>query len=101
MQATNGLNSRLFAKPGWGRAAAPAHKPAEPGTVAMEFYMCLRCFEPADAPSPCPRCGRDRAACRPGTPDDPARRPPVTPVGEIRSRAPLWWLQASAAAANR
>ena len=63
--------------------------------VVMKFYLCPRCFEPADEPVPCPRCGGERVACRPGTADDPARKPLMAATGELRSRAPLWWLRAS------
>lgn len=100
MQAPDMLNSKLGPESEWRGAAAPAHGAAEPRAAATVFYMCRRCFEAADVPSPCPRCGGERAVCRPGALDDPARRPPVTPGGEIRNRAPLWWLRASAAVAH-
>jgi hypothetical protein len=62
---------------------------------ATLFYSCPRCFEAAADPTPCPRCGGERITCRPGAADDPARKPLITAVGEIRNRAPLWWLRAT------
>lgn len=67
---------------------------------ATLFYLCPRCFEAADDPTPCPRCGGPRVTCRPGAPDDAARRPLITAAGEIRNRAPIWWLRATGALAN-
>lgn len=62
---------------------------------ATLFYLCPRCFEPADNPMPCPRCGGERVTCRPGATDSPARKPLTTPAGEIRNPAPVWWLRAT------
>jgi hypothetical protein len=64
------------------------------------FYLCPRCMEPADEPLPCPRCGGQRVTCRPGTANDPVRKPLTTATGELRSRAPVWWLQAVGALVN-
>ena len=64
------------------------------------FYLCPRCMEPADEPLPCPRCGRARVTCRPGAASDPIRKPLMAATGELRSRAPVWWLQAVGALAN-
>jgi hypothetical protein len=68
--------------------------------ATLLFYLCPRCFEPAEDPTPCPRCGGERVACRPGAPDDPVRKPLMTATGEIKSRAPLWWLRAAASPDN-
>ena len=57
------------------------------------FYMCLKCLEPAAEETTCPRCGGERVKCRPGEPDDPCRKPLMTPTGELKGRAPIWWLQ--------
>jgi hypothetical protein len=62
--------------------------------VVKMFYMCPNCMEPAEEPTPCPKCGGNRVPCRPGESDDPCRKPFMAPTGEIRSRAPVWWLQA-------
>ena len=63
-------------------------------TEAMDqVYLCARCLLAGDAPGPCPRCGQDRLTCRPGDPDDPCRRPWIDARGEVRTRAPLWWLK--------
>jgi hypothetical protein len=68
--------------------------------VIEVFYLCPRCMEPADEPTPCPRCGGARVICRPGAPDDPSRKPLIAPTGEIRSHAPVWWLRATGALVN-
>lgn len=62
--------------------------------VVGKFYMCPRCMEPALEASRCPKCGGERVTCCPGDPDDPCRQPYMAPTGAIRSRAPVWWLQA-------
>ena len=62
--------------------------------VAVTFYMCPKCMEPALSPTPCPKCGGERVTCCPGELNDPCRKPLMAPTGEIRSRAPLWWLHA-------
>lgn len=62
--------------------------------IVGEFYMCPRCMEPALEASRCPRCGGKRVACCPGESDDLCRKPYMAPTGEIRSRAPVWWLVA-------
>ncbi|MEW6567600.1 MAG: hypothetical protein AB1449_05425 [Chloroflexota bacterium] len=58
-----------------------------------QLYLCPRCLLPGDQPGPCPRCGQERLTCRPGDPDDSCRRPRVDAAGQIRTRAPLWWLR--------
>jgi hypothetical protein len=65
--------------------------------MIVTFYLCPRCFEPADEPLPCPKCGGRRVTCRPGAADDPIRKPPVAASGELRNRAPVWWLRATGA----
>lgn len=64
---------------------------------AILFYLCPRCFEPDVDPTPCPRCGGRRVACRPGATDNPARKPVTTSAGEIKNPAPVWWLHATGA----
>ena len=61
--------------------------------VMKVFYVCPKHMEPAREPSPCPRCGRERVTCRPGDADDPCRKPLMSAAGEVKSRAPLWWLR--------
>ena len=61
-----------------------------------ELYLCERCFSAADAPGPCPRCGRPRRHCRLGAADDPCRRPPTDAGGRLLSRAPRWWVRVGA-----
>jgi hypothetical protein len=62
-------------------------------TGQVQLYLCPRCLLPGESPGPCPRCGGPRLTCRPGDPDDPCRRPLIDPQGQVRTRAPLWWLQ--------
>jgi len=59
----------------------------------VQVYLCPRCLLPGETPAPCPRCGGARLTCRPGDPDDPCRRPFIDAAGQVRTRAPLWWLQ--------
>jgi hypothetical protein len=33
--------------------------------------------------------------CKPGDPDDPCRRPLIDAKGQIKTRAPVWWLKYS------
>lgn len=63
----------------------------------VQVYLCPRCLSAEDAPGICPRCGEDRLGCRPGDPDDPCRRPIMDARGQVRTRAPLWWLRAGRA----
>ena len=58
------------------------------------FYMCPKCMEPALEQTSCPTCGGERITCRPGEVDDPCRKPLMLPTGQVRSRAPIWWLVA-------
>ena len=63
------------------------------GVAVEQVYLCANCMLPGDSPGPCPRCGRERLTCRPGDPDDPCRRPWIDAQGQVRTRAPLWWLK--------
>ncbi len=62
-------------------------------TSDADIYLCPNCFSPADEPGDCSKCGHARVGCRPGDPDDPCRRPLMDSDGNLRTRAPLWWLQ--------
>jgi hypothetical protein len=57
------------------------------------IYMCPNCFNPGDTDGPCAICGTQVLQCRPGDPDDPCRRPLQDSSGNIKSRAPKWWLE--------
>jgi hypothetical protein len=63
----------------------------------LQVYLCPRCLSAEGGPGLCPRCGEARLGCRPGEPDDPCRRPIMDSRGQVRTRAPLWWLRASLA----
>jgi hypothetical protein len=56
-------------------------------------FICRRCLLSDEANTPCPRCGRERIGVRPGEPADPGRRPWIDQQGNIRTRAPVWWLR--------
>jgi hypothetical protein len=62
-------------------------------SAVAQVYLCPRCLDSQSAAGVCPRCGLERLACRPGHPDDPCRRPLVDAGGQVRTRAPLWWLR--------
>lgn len=62
-------------------------------TSDQEIYLCPNCLLPGEKPGACPECGHARLGCRPGDPDDPCRRPLMDADGNVRSRAPFWWLQ--------
>jgi hypothetical protein len=59
----------------------------------VQVYLCPRCLDSQASAGVCPRCGLERLGCRPGDPDDPCRRPLVDAAGQVRTRAPLWWLR--------
>jgi hypothetical protein len=61
----------------------------------VQVYLCPRCLSADGAPGTCPRCAEERIGCRPGDPDDPCRRPIIDARGQVRTRAPLWWLRAN------
>lgn len=70
-----------------------AYNDAVSADFSDAVYLCARCLLAGDAPGPCPRCGQERLTCRPGDPDDPCRKPLIDSAGEVRTRAPLWWLK--------
>jgi hypothetical protein len=63
------------------------------GPMDVEMYLCPRCLDSQPGAGACPRCGVERIGCRPGDADDPCRRPLVDAAGQVRTRAPLWWLR--------
>ena len=64
---------------------------------AEAIFLCPRCLTAAAEPGACLLCGAERLGCTPGEPDDPCRRPVVDAGGQVRTRAPLWWLRQSVA----
>lgn len=58
-----------------------------------EFYLCPNCFTPGRAPGACENCGSTVLHCRPGDADDPCRKPLLNAAGDLKTRAPLWWLK--------
>jgi hypothetical protein len=63
------------------------------GPSDVDVFLCPRCLDSQPAAGLCPRCGLERIGCRPGDPDDPCRKPLVDDAGQVRTRAPLWWLR--------
>lgn len=59
----------------------------------LTFYLCPDCLTPSESSEPCVNCGATVMECRPGGKDDPCRRPIVDAGGNVRTRAPLWWLK--------
>lgn len=64
-----------------------------PGVPGLEVFLCPRCLDAQAFAGVCSRCGLERVGCRPGDADDPCRRPLVDASGQVRTRAPLWWLR--------
>jgi hypothetical protein len=77
------------------QAANSSRSAGRRAASVIVFYLCPRCFEAAERPTPCPRCGGERATCRPGPADDPRRKPIIGAAGDIQGHAPVWWLQAA------
>lgn len=61
------------------------------------MFMCRNCLLADEEATPCPRCGRERRPVRPGAEADPVRRPLIDGQGNVRTRAPLWWLRETVA----
>jgi hypothetical protein len=59
-------------------------------------YVCERCFSADDQPGPCRRCQQPRREFAVGALDDPQRRPLIGADGQLRCRAPLWWVSSHA-----
>ena len=60
-----------------------------------EIYLCPQCLEAQASPGPCPNDDSELLTCRPGDPDDPCRRPLMDAEGQVKTRAPVWWLKYS------
>jgi hypothetical protein len=65
------------------------------------MFMCRRCLLADESATPCPQCGRERPLVRPGEAADPVRRPMIDREGNVRTRAPLWWLRETVADLTR
>jgi hypothetical protein len=63
--------------------------------VLERVYLCPRCLQAQESPGKCPNDGEELLTCRPGSEDDPCRKPVIDRRGQIRTRAPLWWLRHS------
>lgn len=61
--------------------------------ASNKIYLCSRCLIAGDAPGICQRCGQELIVCQPGSCEDPQRRPLIDGQGNVRSRAPIWWLR--------
>jgi hypothetical protein len=60
---------------------------------AKVIYVCSRHLIIRTEPGNCPHCGSALLECVPGQFGDPNRRPLIDSQGQVRSRAPLWWLR--------
>jgi hypothetical protein len=56
------------------------------------FYFCLTCFAVSDSERECH--GRRMVCCDPGEPGGDLRRPEMDDHGQLKSRAPRWFLRA-------
>jgi hypothetical protein len=57
------------------------------------MFMCRHCLLADERETPCPRCGRLRVRCEPGEPGSPECRPLIDAAGQVRTRAPRWWIR--------
>jgi hypothetical protein len=76
-----------------GRGTSIANVEDEMDVSVEILYLCETCFYASDQPGVCPDCGHELVECRPGTPDDPCRRPLMDQEGRLLTRAPLWWVE--------
>lgn len=61
--------------------------------ASIEIYLCPRCLIAGGTPGVCKHCGQELITCQPGSCEDPQRRPLIDRQGNVRSRAPIWWLK--------
>ena len=61
----------------------------------IKVYVCKRCLTPSGDDGTCAYCGGEKVGCRPGDPHDPCRRPLIDAEGNVKTRAPRWWLHFS------
>ncbi len=56
-------------------------------------YLCPHCLHSEEAAGECSHCGTQVVVCEVGGPDDSSRRPLMDREGNVRTRAPRWWLR--------
>jgi len=56
------------------------------------FYICPVCFNACEDPQECHE--HQMIGCEPGSPDHARRKPVIDISGRVRTRAPLWYLEA-------
>jgi hypothetical protein len=56
-------------------------------------YLCPKCLTGQEEEGLCPIDGTELVECRPGSQEDPQRRPMMDDDGHVVTRAPKWWLR--------
>jgi hypothetical protein len=56
-------------------------------------FLCPKCLIGQEAGGNCPYDGTELIECRPGSKEDPQRRPIMQTDGRVLTRAPKWWLK--------
>ena len=62
-------------------------------TETRIVYICPHCMHCEESAGPCGRCGTVVVECEAGPTDDRMRRPIIDQRGNVRTRAPQWWLR--------
>jgi Protein of unknown function (DUF2281) len=68
------------------------NKPPVTGQVRPRFYICPICFSVSTVPLECH--GRRMIICNAENPED--CKPPISAAGEIKARAPRWFVTSTA-----
>ncbi len=55
------------------------------------IYLCGHCFKIGDEPWEC--CGRQTIRYDAGVPGDPRSKPLMDEQGNLKTRAPVWWVE--------
>jgi len=65
----------------------------EPQDTRESLYVCVYCYQVCDNPISCH--SSPMLVCRPGVPGSERRKPLVDRSGNLLSRAPRWFLEAT------
>jgi len=55
------------------------------------IYLCPHCFQIGEEPCEC--CGREMTRFDAGAPGDPRSKPLMDEHGNLKTRAPAWWVE--------